>query len=113
MRVLDRIKSGKSAVCDVIDWEDKFQPDFTENKEDTAELLALAERGARYRWVFLKDDKPPETQAVLVHYKAIGYDMVRIASLIDGRWHVEGGNVIIDFDRVVKWMMLPESEEAD
>lgn len=109
MNVLDRIKNGKSVVCDYYEQETRMIPGVIKNEQATAELLALAERGARYRWVPVSERLPKENQMV----DAMA-DGEREANLIfyKGKF-TYGDDFYVNVDNVTHWMPIPDKPEEE
>lgn len=105
MNVLDRIKSGE-LIARV--WSFKRDCNTSEVDELSAELLALAERGARYRWIPVSERLPDDGKEVIICTTAA--DVCAGFARWGGSFTTEEGCELYLAD-VTHWMPIPEPEE--
>lgn len=104
MNVLDRIENGKTTVSVGIDNNNQTPEQIADSKE----LLHLARRGARYRWIPVSERLPDDGKEVIICTTAA--DVCAGFARWGGSFTTEEGCELYLAD-VTHWMPLPEPEE--
>lgn len=110
MNVLDRLKSGEWVLCHIEHHGSDMYECYRSHEtiEAEKELIILAERGARYRWVPVSERLPDEGKQVIICTTAA--DVCTGFARWGGSFATEEGCELYLAD-VTHWMPIPEPEE--